>query len=422
MRISIVGAGYVGLATGVVFASLGHQIFLIELDFEKVKKIRKGIPPMFERNLEEFLRKTRKNLHATTDHNIALKTEMSFLCVQTPSLEDGSIDLSSMKIATEQLSRALRDKKDYHLIVVKSTVTPMVTEEVLIPLIEKYSEKKVGSEIGVCTNPEFLQEGRAIEGTLKPSRIVLGEFDERSGDTLLKLYREFSCPIMRCSLKTAEMIKYASNCMLATKISFINEIGNLCKLLGIDVYDVAKGVGLDERINPQHLNAGIGFGGSCFPKDVKAFVRYAESRGYTPKILKEVLNLNESQPLRLLELLKKKIGNLEKERIGVLGLAFKKNTDDVRDAVSLKILGELLRQRALVYAYDPKAMERVREIFGNRINYCKSANEVLKKCDYILIVTEWEEFKDLDYSQKYIFDGRYLLKDVKCKYYEGVCW
>ncbi|MFQ5891903.1 MAG: UDP binding domain-containing protein, partial [Candidatus Methanofastidiosia archaeon] len=172
----------------------------------------------------------------------------------------------------------------------------------------------------------------------------------------------------------------------------------------------------------QHLNAGIGFGGSCFPKDVKAFVRDAETRGYTPKILKEVLALNENQPLRLLELLKKKVENLEKKRIGVLGLAFKKDTDDVRDAVSLKILGELLRKRAEVYAYDPKAMENTKEIFGNKIKCCKSAKDVLKKCDYILIVTEWEEFQDLDYSQKYIFDGRYLLKDVKCKYYEGVCW
>ena len=423
MRISVIGAGYVGLATGVGFASKGHSVTCVDVDAERVKRLNKGEPPIYEPMLTEHLKEVlEKDLfEATTELTRAVsESEIIFICVGTPSKPDGSIDLEFIKNASKNVGQAMRDKGDYSVITIKSTVVPGTTEEVIIPLLEKQSGKKAGTNFGVCVNPEFLREGQALLDFFKPDRVVIGELDKKSGDTLYQLYRDFTCPIMRTDLKTAEMIKYASNAFLATKISFINEIGNICKRLGIDVYEVAKGIGLDHRISPHFLRAGIGFGGSCFPKDVRALIAKARELKYEPNLLNSVMALNEKQPLRLLELLKKHFPNLKGKTIGVLGLAFKPKTDDIREAPSIKIVGELLKEGAIVKAYDPKAMDNFRRIFPH-VQYCERAEEILDS-DAVLILTEWEEFRKLDYSGKVVIDGRRIEEAKTARVYEGICW
>ncbi len=276
-------------------------------------------------------------------------------------------------------------------------------------------------------NPEFLREGSALDDFLNPDRIVIGELDKRSGDALVELYANFNAPIIRTGLKVAEMIKYASNAFLASKISFANEIGNVCKNLGIDVYEVMMGVGLDHRISPHFLRAGIGFGGSCFSKDLKALVNKSKTIGYDPVYLEGALNLNERQPVRIVNLLRKRVGTLRGRDICILGLAFKPNTDDVRDASSIRIVKELLKFGAKIRAYDPKAIDNFRELFPGLL-YCKTAREALRGSDACLVLTEWEDFKNLedkDFSvmkNRVIIEGRKALNPNKVKDFEGVCW
>ena len=418
MNISIIGIGYVGLVTGACFAKLGHNVTYVDVIKEKVDLINNKKSPIYEEGLEEILQENvGKNLSATLDlKKTVLSTDITFICVGTPSKEDGSIDLKYIKESAEQIGKILKEKEGYHLIVVKSTVIPGTTEKVR-DIIEKFSGKK---DFGICMNPEFLREGKAVYDFLNPDRIVIGEYDKKSGDILYELYKDFSSPILRVDLKTAEMIKYASNAFLATKISFINEIGNICKKLGIDVYKVAKAIGLDSRISPKFLNAGCGFGGSCFPKDVKALVAKAKNLKYNPVLLESVLKVNKDQPLKMIELLKNKIEKLENKKIGVLGLAFKPNTDDIRESPAIMIINELIKENSIVYAYDPKAMKNMKKIFPN-INYEDDAQKVIDSSEAVLIVTEWEEFKNLDYKEKIIIDGRKVLerKDIN---YEGICW
>jgi UDPglucose 6-dehydrogenase len=353
MKISIVGAGYVGLATGVGFASMGHSVICVDVDAERVRKLNRGEPPIYEPMLEEHLRKAleENRFEATTELGRAIReSDVIFISVGTPSKPDGSMDPVFIEQASRDIGQAMRDRGGYPVVAVKSTVVPGTTEEVVIPLLERNSGKRAGAGFGVCVNPEFLREGQALSDFFNPDRVIIGELDGRSGDTLHQLYRDFKCPILRTDLRTAEMIKYASNAFLAAKISFINEIGNICKRLGIDVYEVARGMGLDRRISPHFLNAGIGFGGSCFPKDVRALMARARELGYEPRLLEAVMALNEDQPLRLLELLRKHLPDLRGRTIGILGLAFKPGTDDVREAPSIRIVGELLREGAAVKA------------------------------------------------------------------------
>jgi len=418
MNISVIGTGYVGLVTGACFAKLGHKVICVDVIKEKIDLINRKVSPIYEEGLEEVIYKhVGKSLSATLDLKKAiLSTDMTFICVGTPSREDGSIDLNYIKKSAEQIGKILKEKSGYHLIVVKSTVVPSTTEKVK-EIIEKFSGKK---DLGICMNPEFLREGKAVHDFLNPDRIVIGEYDKKSGDILYELYKDFSCPILRVDLKTAEMIKYASNAFLATKISFINEIGNICKKLDIDVYKVAEGIGLDSRISPKFLNAGCGFGGSCFPKDVKALAAKAKEINYNPILLESVLKVNKDQPLRMIELLKNKIGNLENKKIGVLGLAFKPNSDDIREAPAITIIKKLIKEKSIVYAYDPKAMKNMKKIFPD-ISYENKAQNVIDNSEAILIVTEWQEFKNLDYKEKIVIDGRKVLekKDIN---YEGICW
>lgn len=422
------GAGYVGLSTGLGFAKKGHSVLCFDVLKETVEKINRKEPTFYEPLIEDALKDavSKRLLKATGDLDKAvLDSDITFVCVPTPSKKDGSIDTSYIKEVSIALGKAIK-KKDYHLVVVKSTVLPETTENVVLPELKKHSGKKCGRDFGLCMNPEFLREGSALTDFIKPDRIVIGEFDKKSGDALETLYKDFGCPIIRTSIKTAEMIKYTSNAFLAAKVSFSNEIGNICKGLGIDVYDVMQGVGLDKRISPHFLNAGIGFGGSCFPKDVSAIISKANALGEPPVIMESVMQTNYKQPMRIIELLKTKTP-LKGKRICVLGLAFKPNTDDIREAPSLVIVGTLLKEGTTINAYDPKAMPRFREKYP-QISYFKSAREALRGSEACLILTEWDEFKNLSESDfslmrnKLIIEGRKVLDPKKVKGFEGVCW
>ncbi len=416
MNISIIGTGYVGLVTGACLASLGHTVTCVDIVQEKVDRINNKQPPIYEGGLEEILQETvGTRLSATTDLKKAvLNSDITFICVGTPSKEDGSIDLMYIKKAARQIGTALKEKEEYHLVVVKSTVIPGTTEK-----IKEIIEKSSGNQhFGICMNPEFLREGKAVHDFMHPDRIVIGVDEKKSGDMLDKLYKNFSCPILRVDIRTAEMIKYTSNAFLATKISFINEIGNICKKLGIDVYDVAEGMGLDTRISPKFLRAGCGFGGSCFPKDVKALIAKAMELTYDPTLLESVMKVNERQPLQMIELLKNKLGDVENKNIGVLGLAFKPESDDIRESRAIPIIQGLIEENANVYAYDPKAMGHMKERFPE-VRYEDNAQSVIDKTEAVLLVTAWQEFKNLNYNNKLVIDGRKILEGNN---YEGICW
>lgn len=428
MRICVIGTGYVGLVTGACFAELGNSVVCVDVDEERVKKVNRAESPIYERGLEELLKKNVPGrLRATLELEEAVESsEVTFICVGTPSGLMDYIDLKYVEQVSREIGRVLKNKKGFHVVVVKSTVVPGTTEHTIVPILEEHSGKRAGKDFGVAMNPEFLREGSAVEDFMNPDRIVLGYTDEKTGRILRELYKSFTCPIMETSPSTAEMIKYATNSFLAVKISFINEIGNICKLLGIDVYEVARGLGMDHRISPHFLRAGIGFGGSCFPKDVKALVGKAKEAYYRPIILNAALEVNEAQPLRLIELLERRAGNLRGRDVVVLGLAFKPGTDDMREAPSIKIIHTLLTKGARVHAHDPKAIENARRIFGahERLFFYSSAGEAVEKGRYVLIVTEWDEYRDRElYRGKEVFDGRRVLEARELSdYYEGICW
>ena len=421
MNLSVIGTGYVGLVTGACFAKLGHHVTCVDIDLEKIRKINNGVSPLYEEGLDSLLLTYKDKIAATADYSSALqKSDITFLCVGTPSLKNGSIDLTFIKESTKQIAAVLKNKNRYHLVVVKSTVLPGTTQGVVLPLLEQYSGKIVGADIGLAMNPEFLKEGVAIKDFLEPDRIVIGTNDEKSKTTLRELYQNFSCPIVETSLSAAEMIKYASNAFLATKISFINEIGNLCKKLQIDTYDVATGMGLDKRIGRPFLDSGIGWGGSCFPKDIGALIAWAKEIKEDARIIKSSRDVNTDQPLKLITILKKHIPKLKGKTIGILGLAFKPNTDDIRESRTIPIIKELLRNGAHIKAYDPQATENFKKLYP-QIEYCSKATEVLTS-DAILITTKWKEFTTLDYRGKIVIDGRRLEQAKNAKIYEGVCW
>ncbi len=411
--ISIIGLGVVGLTTAIGFAKKGHKVIGVDIDEAKVKQINKGMCPTYEPGLVKAIENTR--ITATTDHGAALESGISFLCGGTPGKADGSIDLLYLEKPASQLAEVLREKQEQHLVVVRSTVVPGTTERIIAPLF-----KDLG-DVGICVNPEFLKEGTAFEDFLNPDRIVIGENDRAVGDKLYNLYDgQFRCPVYRTTIKTAEMIKYAANSFLATRVSFINEIGNICKELGIDVYDVARGMGYDKRIGHDYLKAGIGFGGFCLPKDVSALIARSRELGYRARLLEEVSNTNKEQPLRLLKLLQKHLPSLKGKTIGILGLAFKPGTDDVRSSKAIEIVQELLKEGAQVIAYDPKAIPSFMKVFPREIEYA-SPEKVLTS-DAVLILTEWDEFNNFDYTKAIVIDGRRITKAKEARVYEGICW
>lgn len=420
MNIAILGGtGYVGLTTAVCLASKGHSTFCVGRSKEKIEKIRKGSPIIYEEGLEEVMKEVlaKGKLKPTTDlEKAVLNSDISFICVGTPSKTDGSIDLSQIQEVSEKIGQALAKKKNYHVIVVRSTVVPGTTEELVVPVLERFSGKNAGVDFGVCMNPEFLREGQAIKDFLFPKDIgiVIGEFDKRSGDSLFELYKVFDAEIMRTNIRTAEMVKYTRNSYLAKDVSFANEIANICQKCGADYLAVKKGMELDARIGRgRFLDAGVGFGGSCFPKDVRALVAKAVEKGVEPKLLKATLEINELQPSKLIELTKQTVGKLKGKKVAVLGLAFKPGTDDMREAVSVKVVNTLLDEGAKVFAHDPQALDNARTIFGDRIAYAKRVEEALDNADACLIVTEWPEFANgklyNHMRHKVIVDGRRVL-------------
>lgn len=401
-HISFVGLGPVGVCTAVYLAHKGYNIIASSSDQRKVELIKKGVSPFFEPGLEEKLKETIKNgkLKAVLGRESAvLNTDITFITVGTPSLPDGNVDLTFFKKTAKEIGNALRQKAKYHLIVIRSTVPPGTTEKIVKPIIEKYSEKKAGKDFGIAMSPEFLREGAAMFDVTYPDRILIGEFDKRSGDILEELNEELygsGVPILRMSLASAELAKYASNAFLATKISFINQIANICeRIAGVDVAEIARAMGLDPRIGPEFLRAGAGWGGSCFPKDTKALVAISRELGYEPKLVEEAISINVMQAKHMVELAKEELGNLEEKKIAVLGLSFKPNTDDVREAASLRIIKSLLTEGAKIFAFDPVAMDNVKEILGNRISYSNSIHKCLENADCCMLVTEWDEFKKL---------------------------
>lgn len=400
-------------------ASKGNLTYCVGRNKGKIERIRQGFPIIYEDNMKEMLKDALLNgkLKPTTNiEEAVLNSSISFICVGTPSKADGSIDLSQVREASEKIGLALKKKKDYHVVVVRSSVVPGTTEELVLPTLEKFSQKKAEADFGVCMNPEFLREGQAIKDFLFPKKIgiVVGELNERSGDVVLRLYKTFDARIMRTTLRTAEMIKYARNSCLAKDISFANEIANICEKCGADFLEVKKGMELDERIGKgRFLEAGAGFGGSCFPKDVRALVAKAEEVNVKPRLLKATLEVNELQPNKLIELTKQVVRQLKDRKIAVLGLSFKPGTDDMREAASIKIVNALLDEGARVSAYDPQALKNARRIFGNKISYAKQAEDALNNADACLIVTEWPQFAEGKLynimRQKIIIDGRRAL-------------
>ena len=423
MKISVIGGGYVGLVSAVCFAQLGHTVGLIEIDIDRASSISRGSPQIYEKGLEALLSKhLEKSLHVSTAYDAIPDNEIFFICVGTPEGDNGHPDLSMIQSACQSLGRSLIDMDSYHVVVVKSTVPPGTTEGLVVPTVLEHSQR-AGDEIGFCMNPEFLREGRAVEDFMHPDRIVIGSNDSRAGDWAESAYRGIEAPIVRTGIKSAEMIKYASNAFLATKISFANEIGNLCKRLGIDVYEVMEGVGMDHRISPHFLDAGAGFGGSCFPKDLSALIHLAEGMNEEPLILRSVQNVNERQPARMLELLQKKIGSLEGKRIAVLGLAFKNDTDDVRQSRSIPVILELEEMGARIAAYDPQANDNMKKLIPD-IEYCSRVTDALEDADACIVMTEWPEFRLLDeefdlMKNRVIIEGRRILS---CQDKEGICW
>ncbi|MEM3373786.1 MAG: UDP-glucose/GDP-mannose dehydrogenase family protein [Candidatus Woesearchaeota archaeon] len=421
--LSVIGLGYVGLIQAAGMAKLGYKVIGLDIDKEKVEKINKQIPPIYEKGLKELLEEiVPRYFTATTDMKEAImNSDITFISVGTPSKKEGSMSMHQLESVVKEIAPMLKDKK-YHIFVVKSTVIPGTCENIVIKNIENLSGKKFGKDFSVVMNPEFLKEGEAIEDFFKPDRIVLGSSDKKALEKIKEIYSSFTCPILETGFKEAEMIKYASNAFLATKISFINEIGNISKRMGIDANMVAKGMGLDKRINPYFLRSGIGFGGSCFPKDVNALVYKATEIGYTPRLLRAVLDVNRDQPIRLLEILEQK-GPIKGKKIGILGLTFKAGTDDTRESPALQVVKELMMEEADLILYDPEAMEKVKKYFPH-LKYAKTGQEVIDKSDIILILTEWPQFRELNYGNKLVIDGKNLFYDKpnKPKNYEGLCW
>lgn len=443
MKVSVIGTGYVGLVSGVCLAEVGHQVTCVDIDQRKIDLINQAVPPIYEHGLEALLQKNiNGNLQATTNLERAVQaTDLSLIAVGTP-FDGKKIDLRYIEEAAWQIGQALKSKPTYHVVVVKSTVVPGTTDDVVLPILELASGKQAGVDFGVGMNPEFLREGEAIDDFMKPDRIVLGGIDNKTTQKLAELYQVFEgVDQLRTSNKTAEMIKYTANSLLATMISFSNEISNLCSALGeIDVVEMMKGVHLDKRLTPilangervvpkftTYLEAGCGFGGSCFPKDVKALVAHGSKLGSPMRILESVIAVNEEQPKQILLRLQQHFPQLQGIQISILGLAFKPGTDDIRESPAIPIIKELALKGAKIKAYDPVANDNAKLFFNElNIEFCSNLDEAVVNTKAILILTSWEDFQLIPMlinnqnPQPLVVDGRRILDKRSIARYEGI--
>jgi UDPglucose 6-dehydrogenase len=418
--IGVIGTGYVGLVTAAGFAELGSEVYCIDIDAEKIAGLREGRMPIYEPGLAELVAEHRERMHFSTDLADAVaNARLLFVAVGTPSLYSGDADLSAVHAVVDAMPAS-----DRHALVMKSTV-PVGTGEAIR---RRLAEQGKGFSYVAC--PEFLKEGSAIKDFLEPDRVVVGDEGDWAGDAVVELYAPLDAPLVRTDVKSAEMVKLASNAFLATKISFINEIANVCEETGADVVEVARGMGLDARIGPKFLQAGIGFGGSCFPKDVTALKQLAGNSGYHFQLLNSVIEVNELQKRRTIAKLEKHLGSLVDKEIGLLGLAFKPNTDDMREASSLVLSARLYAAGARVRVYDPIAMDEARAMIRG-VEFKDSAEAVVEGADAVVLVTEWPEFAGLDLGEvaramrgNVLIDGRNLFDPAAARdaglVYEGV--
>ncbi len=411
MRIAVIGTGYVGLVAGACFAETGNQVVCVDKDESKIAKLRRGKVPIYEPGLEELVGRNKKEARlafTTTLDRAVRQSQIIFIAVGTPQGEDGSADLQHVLGVAREIGRAMNG---YKVIVDKSTV-PVGTAE----RVRQVVRRETTHPFSVVSNPEFLKQGAAIEDFLKPDRVVIGAEDPRAADIMIELYKPFTrtgAPIMVMDCASAELCKYAANAMLATRISFMNEIANVCDLFGADVDEVRRAIASDKRIGPAFLFPGLGYGGSCFPKDVKALVHFSGEKEYDFRILKAVEGVNESQKVRMLARVEEQLGSLKGKRIAVWGLAFKPRTDDMREAPAIPLIRGLLAKGAKVQAYDPEAMDVARGIFGTKVDFAKNGYEALKGADALIVATEWNEFREPDFARMKklmrtaaIFDGR----------------
>ncbi|MGQ9569046.1 MAG: UDP-glucose dehydrogenase family protein [Anaerolineae bacterium] len=408
-NICVIGAGYVGLATSACFADLGNRVVTLDIDEGKIAKLQQGVMPIYEPGLEEMVRRNMAagRLRFTTSYREALAdAEFAFIAVGTPSGVDGEADLRHVRAAVESIA----DVMDHRIIIVNKSTVPVGTGDWVAEIIRK--RRGEDADFAVVSNPEFLREGAAIHDFMNPDRVVLGSLDREAAHQVAQLYLSLRCPILITDLRTAEMIKYASNAFLATRISFINEIAAICEELGADVKEVALGMGYDKRIGHAFLDAGLGWGGSCFPKDVKALAHMAVLHGTHPQLLQAVMDINRNQRRRVVLRLRRLLGTLDEKVIGVLGLSFKPNTDDIREAPAVEVIHLLQNEGAIVQAYDPAAMEAARQVLQN-VRLCPDPYAAAEGADALILVTEWNEFKHLDFRrikalmrQPILIDGR----------------
>ena len=395
-----IGLGYVGLSSAVCFADRGINVLGIDIDSKKLSMIKKSNSPIHEKNINELLEKSikKKKLSLSKELKDVTKAKIIFLTVGTPSRKDGSIDLKYINQASKDIAIAIKNVQEYFVIVVKSTVVPGTALRI-IENLEKYSGKKNSIDFGVVVNPEFLQEGNAINDSLKPDKVVLGINSEKDKKIMFNLFKKIyrkNLPIVYTTPSNAELIKYANNSLLATKISFMNYIARIAEQIPDgDVEEIKNAIGMDKRISESFLNAGLGFGGSCFPKDVKALIAFSKELNINSDILQSVLTINDTQFMSVFEVLNKELGTLQGKKISILGLSFKPETDDVRDAISLKIIKKLLDKKAIVKVYDPIANDNVKDIYGKSISYSSNSESCIKGSECCIIVTEWKEFKSL---------------------------
>ena len=413
MNITIIGTGYVGLVTGTCFAEIGHNILCVDCDETKVKLLQEGGIPIYEPGLEEMAKKNvaegRLNFTASTAEGVE-KSDVIFIAVPTPPLDDGSVDLSFIERVARDIANAMTS---YKVVVDKSTV-PVKTGEKVADTIKRYC--KADCDFDVISNPEFLREGFAVEDLMNPDRIVVGLTSNKPEAAMREIYEPFNAPIIFTDINSAELIKHAANSFLAMKISYINAVAAICEASGANVGEVANGIGMDERIGRRFLNASLGFGGSCFPKDLSAFIRISADLGYDFGLLKEVQKINAGQMDRFLKKITDTLWVLKDKTIGVLGLAFKQNTDDVRMSPAIEVCQRLLKDGAMLRVHDPKAMEKAKEILpSSGVTYVNDMDIVAEGCDALVVVTEWPEFKELDLAKArdamtapLLFDGRNL--------------